>query len=148
MNSSKNLVRFGVTMEPELLERFDNWVTNQRLPSRSRALRDIVRKELMLDEWELGEASTAATINIVYDHHTRETADALIDIQHSFLDIIVGTMHIHLDAHLCFEVIILRGVGHGIREVANELKKIRGVLHCTITPATTGISHHEPTEYR
>ena len=126
-----------------MLEWFDRWVARQGLSSRSRALRDIVREKLVMDEWELGEATTAATINLIYDHHTRETADALIDIQHNFLDIIVGTMHVHLDAHLCFEVVILRGIGNRIRELAIELKKIRGVLHCTITPATTGIGYHK-----
>ena len=138
MKPSGKLARFGVTMEAELLGRFDDWVAGLGLPSRSRALRDIVREKLMLDEWKLGDSVTAATINLVYDHHTRETTEALIDTQHSFLDIILGTTHIHLDSQRCFEVIILRGRGQRIRQIAQELGKIRGVLHCTITPAASG----------
>ncbi len=127
-----------------MLERFDRWVMHQGLTSRSRALSYVVREKLAEGEWELGEATAAATINLVYDHHTRETVDTLIDVQHNFLDVIVSTIHIHMDVHLCFEVIILRGVGRRIREAASELRKIRGVLHCTMTPATTGVGYHKP----
>ncbi|MDP8238801.1 MAG: nickel-responsive transcriptional regulator NikR [Candidatus Hatepunaea meridiana] len=135
---SKTLVRFGVTMESGLLERFDRWVASQGLSSRSRALRDIVRDKLVSDEWEFGEAVTIATINLVYDHHKPNLQALLTSIQHDHIDQIVSTLHVHLDHDNCLEVLVVRGEAKEIKAIADKLITCKGVRHGKLNVTTTG----------
>jgi len=125
-------------MESGLLERFDRWVASQGLSSRSRALRDIVRERLVSDEWELGEATTVATVNLVYDHHKRNLQSLLTSIQHDHYDQIVSTLHVHLDHDNCLEVLVVRGKGKEVKAIADKLIASKGVRHGKLNVATTG----------
>ena len=103
------LERFGVSMEDELLERFDTLIGKRGYTSRSEAIRDLVRQELVKDEWMDPNAEVIGTITIVYEHHEHELAHVLTELQHQHHEAIVCNTHIHIDAHNCLEVIIVRG---------------------------------------
>ena len=135
---SKNLVRFGVAMESSVLERFDRWVADQGLPSRSRAISDIVREKLVSDEWEFGEAVTVATINLVYDHHKPKLQSLLTSIQHDYHDQVVSTLHVHLDHDNCLEILVVRGKAKEIKNMADKLVTCKGVKHGKLVVTTTG----------
>ena len=62
------LVRFGVTMEPELLARFDRLVA-RRGHNRSEALRDLVRGALVEAEVAEPDREVVGTLTMVFDHH-------------------------------------------------------------------------------
>ena len=79
------------------------------------------------------------TISLVYSHDTRELADKLTDIQHQFHSQIITSLHVHLDAHNCLEVLILRGTGHQIKTIAKRLIVTRGVKHGKLMTTTTGL---------
>ena len=128
------LSRFGVAMEDELLERFDELVERRGYPTRSEALRDLVRKELNDDAWERGQL-TVATITLVYDHHVRELSDRLTQIQHDHGDFIISTLHVHLDHDHCMEVIAAKGPARRLKAMADRLIGTRGVLSGEVVPA-------------
>ncbi len=132
-----NLVRFGISLDEELLDRFDTFIHAQNYSNRSEAIRDLIRESLVRDEW-IKEKEIAGTITIVYDHHQRELANTLIDIQHDFYQLIISTQHIHLDHHNCMEIVVVKGKSEEIKELAQQLKAKRGVKHCSIGMATTG----------
>ncbi len=121
------LVRFGVAMEKRLLGRFDEVVARRGYETRSEALRDLVRRELDRDAWEMG-AHTVATITLVYDHHARELSERLTEIQHDHGEMIVSTLHVHLDHDHCMEVIAARGPADSLRDLADRLIGAKGVL--------------------
>ena len=129
-----NLVRFGVAMERELLERFDGVVSQRGYENRSEALRDLVRRELDRDAWEHGRA-TAATITLVYDHHAREITERLTEIQHEHGLHIISTLHVHLDHHHCLEVIACRGPARALKSIADRLIGTKGVLSGNVVAA-------------
>ena len=66
-----NLVRFGVSLEEDLLIKFDRLIKQRKYTNRSEALRDLIRDELVKKEWTENKEVTGA-ITLVYDHHTRE----------------------------------------------------------------------------
>ena len=130
--------RFGVSMEDELLTRFDAMVQTRGYQSRSEAIRDLVRQELVKDEWADPNADVVGTITIVYEHHEHELSNVLTDLQHRYHEFILCSTHIHLDENNCLEVIIVRGSSSRVKYIANTLISTRGVKHGQLVSTTTG----------
>jgi CopG family nickel-responsive transcriptional regulator len=74
-----------------------------------------------------------AVVTLVYDHHARELSAKLIEKQHHHHDLVVSTLHVHLGERHCLEVSVLRGPGHKVMHLGNELLATKGVLHGDIT---------------
>ncbi len=132
------LFRFGVSLEATLLEKFDPFIVKLGYKSRSEAIRDLIRERLVAEEWETDKTSTMGVLSLVYSHEVRELSKKLTDIQHHHLGIILSTTHIHMDEHNCLEVVILKGSGKEIQEVANHLLSAKGVKHGKLIMTTTG----------
>lgn len=132
------LVRFGVSMGPELLAQFDWLIRKKGYTSRSEALRDLVRSSLVEEEAQEEAAMVAGTLTLVYDHHTSGLSDLLNDLQHDHHQSIVSTLHVHLDAHYCLEVLVLHGSAADVRRIADRLIAVKGVRHGKLTLTSTG----------
>ena len=131
------LVRFGMSLEKDLLEKFDIHIKKENYKNRSEAIRDLIREELVKSHWMKGKES-AGTITLVYDHHKRELVNKLTEIQHDFHGLIISSQHIHLDHHNCFEIIVVKGKPENIETLSNKLKSVKGVKFSALTGATTG----------
>lgn len=131
------LVRFGISIDDELLERFDRQITQKGYTNRSEAIRDLIRDDLVSQEWARNE-ETVGTITIVYDHHTRELSETLTHLQHSFEGQIMSVLHVHLDHHNCLEVLVVKGRSQRLQTFADRLVGTRGVKHGKLTMTTTG----------
>ena len=125
-------------MERDLLARFDQLVGERGYASRSEAIRDLVRKELVATEWDDPNEEVVGTVSIVYEHHEHHLSDVLADLQHLHHRAIVSTTHVHLDAHNCLEVIIVRGRSNLVKRLAEKLISTKGVLHGGVVATTTG----------
>jgi len=132
------LVRFGVSIDERLLDRYDQLIAEKAYVNRSEALRDLIRGALVEEQWELGEAEAVGTVTLVYDHHTHDLSDKLTDNQHTHHQEIVSTLHVHLDADHCLEVVVLRGVARDIKRIADGLIGTKGVKHGKFVATTTG----------
>ena len=131
------LVRFGVSLEEDLLAKFDSLIKRRKYTNRSEALRDMIREELVKKEWTENKEVTGA-ITLVYDHHTRELVNKVLDVQHDYHACILSTQHIHLDHHNCFEIIVTKGKSKDIEELYQKLKSIKSVKHAGFMMATKG----------
>lgn len=129
--------RFGISLDGDLLKKFDKYIKRENYHNRSEAIRDLLRKELIEYEWEKGK-DIVGVISMVYDHHMRDIVNKIIDIQHKFPNIVKASQHIHIDHHNCLEVVIAEGLSDHIKQLASQLKALRGVKHCVFTPTTTG----------
>lgn len=136
------LTRFGVSINHELLDRFDNEIDKKGYSNRSEAIRDLIRDHLVELEWADHEEEVAGTITLVYNHHTRGLSELLTELQHSYHQVILSTMHVHLDHHNCLEVLIIKGQAGKAREVANRLLSVKGVLHGKLSVTSTGKKMH------
>lgn len=134
------LVRFGVSLEGDLLAEFDRRIDEKGYPSRSEALRDLIRDYLVQADWSKLSGEQVATLTLVYNHEYREITDRLTDMQHDSHGLIVCATHVHLTAHTCLEVIVLRGPASDITRVADRLIATRGVQHGKLTMTTLGRS--------
>lgn len=131
-------MRFGVSLDADLLERFDALCTRRGAPSRSEALRDMIREELARETLEEEEAEAAGVLTLVYDHHTRDLSRKLIERQHDAPETIVATLHVHLDHHQCLEMLVLRGQAGRLRALADQLRAVRGVRQGTFSFTPVG----------
>ncbi|MFZ7943874.1 nickel-responsive transcriptional regulator NikR [Neobacillus sp. 19] len=127
--TSKNLSRFGVSMEESLLESFDQLIEEKGYKTRSEAVRDLVREKLVKDKWEQNDLQVAGCLLIFYDHHQRHLMGELTAIQHDYHDAILATTHFHLDHHNCLEMIVVRGNAQSIRTLRDKLLSLKGVKY-------------------
>jgi len=133
------LMRFSVAMPEELLMQFDNLVARRGLAkNRSEVIRDLVRDALVDEEWDDPAQEIAATLTIVFSHHASDLQSKLDQVQHAHHDRVISAMHVHLDAHNCLEVIVLRGRSDEIRAIADSILGVKGVKHGRLTTTTTG----------
>jgi len=133
----KKLVRFGVSLDHHLLADFDRLIAGRKYTNRSEALRDLIRDNLVGQEW-IEDKQTVGTITFVYDHHVRDLTKKLTHVQHGFQGLILAGMHVHLDHDHCLEVLVVKGRGSEIRKVADALVSLKGVMHGKLTMTTTG----------
>jgi CopG family nickel-responsive transcriptional regulator len=131
------LVRMSVSLEKPLYQRLDKLVKAAGYTNRSEYVRDMIRERLVQREWEQ-DREVVGTLTLLYDHHTRQLTDKLTDLAHDHHDIILSSTHVHLDHDHCLEVALLRGRGSRLRQLADTLRKQKGVLHAALSLSSTG----------
>ncbi len=132
-----SLVRFSLSLEKTLLDRLETLVKRSRCDNRSEFVRDMIRNRLVEHEWREG-GEVVGTITLVYDHHKRELNNKLISLQHHHHDMIMATTHVHLDEHMCAEMILAKGAAEEISSLADELRQQKGILHAALSLSSTG----------
>lgn len=127
-----DLLRFGVSVEMELLQNFDELTAKQGYANRSEALRDLMRDALVKAKLANEPQTTGevlGTLTLVYDHHAKDLSDKMDSLQHQFFHFIVSVLHVHISHDDCLEVIVLRGEVQQIRSLADALLSLKGVKH-------------------
>lgn len=132
------LARFGISLDQRLLRQFDALISDKGYVNRSEAIRDLIRGSLVEAQWSRDEVELVGTVTLVYDHHTRDLSDKLTEHQHSHHDAIISSLHVHLDAHNCLEVVVLKGQARIVQRIADELIGTKGVKHGKLVTSTTG----------
>jgi len=130
-----DLIRFGVSLGKELLIKFDKHIKKNNYATRSKAIEDLIRNELIKREW-VEDKNTAGSITLVYNHHKRDLTNKLTNIQHQFHKMIIASQHIHLDHDNCLEILVVKGKPVEIETLCNKLKSIKGIKHGSFALAT------------
>jgi len=128
-----DLTRISISLEENLLQAFDKLIAAKGYETRSEAIRDLIRDLLIRQEARNKKAEQVAVVTMVFDHHARELASKLIEKQHHHHDLVVSSLHVHLGERHCLEVSVLRGPGHEVTHLGEELLATKGVLHGDIT---------------
>jgi len=131
------LVRTGLSIDRELLARFDLAIAKKRYENRSEAVRDLIREHLVSEEADSNKV-IVGTLTIIYDHHRPNLTEQLVDAQHHAGSSVLAATHVHLDHHNCLEVVIMKGRSNVIRELADRIISLRGVKHGQLVITTTG----------
>lgn len=132
------LIRFGVSLDADLLEKFDLQCKERGYQNRSEAIRDLIRASLVEKEWGDEAREVAGTLTMVYDHHTSNLSQRLTAVQHDYHQYIIVSTHVHLDHNNCLEILVLKGPGRELRAFGEKIIATRGVKHGTFNLATTG----------
>jgi CopG family nickel-responsive transcriptional regulator len=123
-----DIIRFGVSIEQDLLENYDRLIAERGYATRSEALRDLIREALIQQRIELNSDTQAlGTLTLVYDHHASNLLQEMTHLQHDFHELILSVMHLHVSHNDCMEVIALRGIVAEIVKLANGLLSLKGV---------------------
>jgi len=135
------LERVGISLEDSLLAKFDKLIKRRGYANRSEAIRDLIREQLVREEWaeeHSDQGERVAVVTLVYDHESSHLSHKLTHVQHESHRAVVSALHVHLDAHNCLEVLILRGTAREVLAIGESLVATKGVKYGRIVPATTG----------
>ncbi len=135
------LKRFSISLEEDLLDDFDQVITDKKYKNRSEAIRDLIRNSFVENEWA-DDKDVMGVITLVYDHHQPNLQEKITELQHNFFQQIVSTTHVHMDHHNCMEVIIVRGKAAEVSRLADDLNSARGVRNCRLAMSSTGKHLH------
>jgi CopG family nickel-responsive transcriptional regulator len=124
-----DITRFGVSLPSDLLEKFDGQIDAMGYGNRSKAIADLIRNSMVETAWQSGKGEVVGVVTMIYDHHTSDVVNKLLELQHEAKIDIYSTMHIHIDHHNCLEILALRGSPAEIRAFADAAKSVRGVKH-------------------
>jgi CopG family nickel-responsive transcriptional regulator len=126
---AEKITRFGVSIDPNLINKFDKMIKKEGYTNRSEAIRDMIRKNLIAEKNKDPDSKVIGTLTIIYDHHTGTLTNKLLDLQHDHHNEILSTTHIHIDHHNCLEVLVLKGKTGRIQKLADNIKALKGIKH-------------------
>jgi CopG family nickel-responsive transcriptional regulator len=122
------VVRFGVSLEKEILAELDNYIKVGNLPNRSQAIRNLIEKYAVEQKWQC-DNQVAGAIVIVYDHHKRNIDNEINEVQHQYHHLILSSQHVHLDHETCLETIVVKGKASELTKLADQIIALKGVYH-------------------
>ncbi|HTZ62090.1 MAG TPA: ribbon-helix-helix protein, CopG family [Thermoplasmata archaeon] len=148
--------RLGVSLEPELLERLDRWVAERNSPSRSDALRALIRQELANEALGDPDADAVGCLMLLYRHDAPNVLQRLTAAEHRWGDHIRASSHVHLEGGSCLQILGLAGKRREVIAAAEDLRGVRGIAFGRfavgsplVAGGTTGHRHpHEPSPLR
>ncbi len=137
--------RLTISLDDDLDQAFDDLMKDKGYQSKSEAMRDLVREAVEARRMEkTGNGECVASLSYVYDHHVRDLAQRIVEMQHDHHDIVISTMHVHLDHDTCLENTILRGPTMSVRKLADRIQAERGVRFAKINLISADPPHvHE-----
>jgi len=126
---TEKITRFGVSIEPDLLKKFDKQIKKEGYSNRSEAIRDMIRRNIISQETTNPDTNAIGTLTMIYDHHTGNLNNKLLDLQHDHTKEILTTTHVHIDHHNCLEVLVLKGKTGQIQKLTDNIKALKGIKH-------------------
>ena len=123
-----SLKRFGVSLEDNLLESLDKFVTDNGFANRSQAIRHLVENRIVDKKWKENDVVSGA-IMLLFDHHKGDIGVKMNEIQHQFYKEILSAQHFHLDHDNCLEIIAVKGNANRLTDLANQLIGLKGIIH-------------------
>ena len=131
------LVRTGVSIEQDLLDKFDELIAKRGYGNRSEAVRDLIR-DMLVSEEVSGNRQVVATLSMIYDHHRPDLSNKLTEAQHHHHGNVLAATHVHLDEENCFEVVIMKGPAYEVKHLAEHMLSLKGVKHGKLVMTSTG----------
>jgi len=125
----EKVIRFGVSIKPDLLKKFDKIIKKKGYTNRSEAVRDLIREKIITKEIFNPDVQSIGTLTMIYDHHEGNLTDRLLNLQHEHTEEILVTTHIHIDNNSCLEILVLKGKANKIQKLADNIKAIKGIKH-------------------
>jgi len=126
---TEKITRFGVSIEPDLLQKFDKTIKKEGYTNRSEAIRDVIRKNIINQDTTDPDSEAIGTLTMIFDHHTGNLTNKLLDLQHDHHNEILTTTHVHIDHHNCLEVLVLKGKTGRIQKLAENIIALKGIKH-------------------
>jgi CopG family nickel-responsive transcriptional regulator len=119
----------SITLPPELLRKFDEFMKARGYYSRSEAFRDAVRSLIAESELAKLEAGNVAVTIMTTCGYARKDVDLkMTEIRHEFDDVVIENVHRHIGEKYCLEIFICEGNNDRILNLINRLRGMHGIL--------------------
>ena len=130
-----------MSMDEALARDFDQLIKDRGYTSRSEAMRDLLRREIEAHRHARDARShCVANLSYIYNHHERKLSERLMESQHRHHDLVVSTLHVHLDHEHCLETVVLKGPALAVRAFADQTQAEKGVRHGVLNLVTVKVS--------
>lgn len=132
------VVRIGVSLEPELLNSFDEAISKKGYVSRSEALRDLVRDSLAENTWKNDDMEVVGVYFIVVDLRVTEVLEKIDRAYRNHANQFSHSMSIPVDNFSKIDIMVAYGKLFELRELLNDITSIKGVLRGKLASITPG----------
>ncbi len=120
--------RFGVSLESELLIALDNYVSTNKFPNRSQGIRHLIEKNLVESKWRCNHMVAGAII-LQYDLTKSDIKTRLVEIQKSYIDVILSVQSFYISDEKTLEIIAVKGASYKLTELSDTLIGVKGIEH-------------------
>ncbi len=118
--------KFGIYIPESLANELEDCMRTLGLRSKSALVREALKLFINEHKWKTAK-QVVGIIGLIYDHEMKGVDEELTDIQHAYLELVVSTLHVHLDRRRCMLAIVVRGYTDKIKELLGRLVSVRGV---------------------
>ena len=132
------VTRIGVSLEPELLNAFDESISKKGYVSRSEALRDLVRDSLAENTWKNDDTEMIGVFIVVIDLRVTNVLDKVDGIYRRHPTIFSHSSSVPIDGYSKMDVVIASGKLHELRDFLGDITSIKGVLRGKLASITPG----------
>ena len=119
----EKVVRFGVSFEPALLERFDRFIEKNGYKNRSEAIRDIIREQISSED----SSAFRGLIIVVFDPRTKPYQNKLADIENEYHCLVKHSSKRFIDHHTGLLVLDVNGKKERIERLMAKLRTAPGI---------------------
>lgn len=130
--------RFSVSLDTELLAAFDTHIAARGYGNRSEAVRDMIRDLLVESRLSAGDEVVSAVLTAVCDHREAESAQRLRDCLAASGSLVVGRLHVPIDAHRESMALCLKGPADRVRSLSDRIQAMRGITHAQLSAIPVG----------
>ncbi len=123
-----SVTRFGVSLESELLEALDQYVSANNFPNRSQAIRQLIERNIVEKKWQCNHVVSGAVI-LVYDQNRRELVNRIASVQNEYYGEILSAQQFFFSPQTCFEIVAVKGKSYRLTELSDRLIALKGVRH-------------------
>jgi len=133
------MMRISMSLPKKLLNEFDEVLRGREYQSRSKGIRDALKDYIVRYQW-MGEmeGERMGIISIIYEPHQTDVLEDLRDIRYDYRDYIKAVMYLHPSEKYILEVNIVKGDVNHIRNLTEEIMKLKGVEHVRLTSIASG----------
>ncbi len=134
MTSRQNGVeRISISLEPQQVAQLERLQREAGFSNRSEFVRSMIENAAVEQDWTHDHTMVLGTITMVYDHHRSDLCGRLVELQHNTRGHILASTHVHLNQDTCGEMLLMAGHVVCIRKLFNEIRKLKGMHHATVS---------------
>ncbi len=124
---TEKVSRISISSPKDILKEFDE-IVQELGYDRSKAIQQAMKNFVTDNKWTKNkEKNVAGVVIFIYDHETKGLEENLTDIQHKYPSIINSTLHLHLGADECLQIIAVKGPSEQIQMLSRDISIKRGV---------------------
>lgn len=131
------IIRFSISLQEDLLISLDNQIMNRGHVSRSEFIRDLIREQLVEENWNSENSIVIGVLTLIYDHHQRDLLQRMTDLQHDNNAQILCNTHVHIDHSNCLETIMIKGTPDQVEGIASKISGLKGINFSKLTKTGT-----------